>query len=375
MKCTVSPTAVATALALVSRAVSPRSTLPILSNVLLETTPEGLRLTATNLDLTITTTVPAEVVREGRVTVPARLVTEYIASLAEAPCTLELDPSTQVLRVTCGIHRTNIHGIDAVEFPPLPARDAEATVSLDAATLDAAIGQTVVAASTDEARPVLTGVLLQLEGETVTLAATDGHRLAVRRLSPKGDGEGEAPAAISVIVPARHLGEVARAITANRPTVEVTLAASRNHIFFTMRDVEVSSRLIEGAYPNYAQVIPSAQTTTVTLASATLLRETRTASILAKDAANVVRLATGEGTLTLHAQTAEVGDDEAPLTATVDGEGVQIAFNARYVLDALGVIDSEEVALGFNGPLSPGVIRPVGRDDYLYIVMPVRVPM
>jgi len=142
-----------------------------------------------------------------------------------------------------------------------------------------------------------------------------------------------------------------------------------------MRDVEVSSRLIEGAYPNYAQVIPSSQTTTVTLPAATLLRETRTASILAKDAANVVRLATGEGTLTLHAQTAEVGDDEAPLTAVVSGEGVQIAFNARYVLDALAVIDSEEVALGFNGPLSPGVIRPVGREDYLYIVMPVRVPM
>ncbi|MDB5113519.1 MAG: Beta sliding clamp [Chloroflexi bacterium] len=372
MKCTVSPTAVAAALSLVSRAVSPRSTLPILSNVLLETTADGLRLTATNLDLTITTTVPAEVVREGRVTVPARLVTEYVASLAEAPCTLELDPATQVLRIACGIHRTNIHGIDAVEFPPLPARDAEAAVTLDAQTLEAAIGQTAVAASTDEARPVLTGVLLQLEGEGVTLAATDGHRLAVRKLSRQGDGE--APAT-SVIVPARHLGEVARAITAARPTVEVTLSASRNHIFFTMRDVEVSSRLIEGAYPNYAQVIPASQSTTVTLPAATLLRETRTASILAKDAANVVRLATGEGTLTLHAQTAEVGDDEAPLAATVTGEGVQIAFNARYVLDALGVIDSEEVALGFNGPLSPGVIRPVGRDDYLYIVMPVRVPM
>jgi DNA polymerase III subunit beta len=372
MKCTVSPSAVAAGLALVSRAVSPRSTLPILSNVLLETVAEGLRLTATNLDLTITTTVPAEVAREGRVTVPARLVTEYVASLAEAPCTLELDPATQVLRVVCGIHRTNIHGIDAVEFPPLPARDAEPVVRLDAAAFDAAIGQTTVAASSDEARPVLTGVLLQLEGDRVTLAATDGHRLAVRRLAHDGGAELSAG---SVIVPARHLQEVARAITAARPTVEVTLSASRNHVFFSMRDVEVSSRLIEGAYPNYAQVIPASQSTTVTLPAATLLRETRTASILAKDAANVVRLAVGEGTLTLQAQTAEVGDDEAPLPAAVTGDGVQIAFNARYVLDALGVIDSEEVALGFNGPLQPGVIRPVGRDDYLYIVMPVRVPM
>jgi DNA polymerase III subunit beta len=372
MKCTVSPSAVAQALSLVSRAVSPRSTLPILSNVLLETGADGLRLTATNLDLTITTTVPAEVAREGRVTVPARLITEYVASLAEAPCTLELDRATQILRVTCGVHRTRIHGIDAADFPPLPARDAEAAVTLDAQALDAAIGQTAVAASSDEVRPVLTGVLLQLEGDRVTLAATDGHRLAVRRLAHQGGAELSAG---SVIVPARHLAEVARAITPGRPTVEVTLSASRNHIFFTMRDVEVSSRLIEGAYPNYAQVIPATQSTTVTLPAATLLRETRTASILAKDAANVVRLAAADGTLTLHAQTAEVGDDEAPLAATVSGDGVQIAFNARYVIDALGVIDSEEVALGFNGPLSPGVIRPVDRDDYLYIVMPVRVPM
>src|SRR5438309_265745 len=255
MKCTCSPSVLSQSLSLVSRAVSPRSTLPILSNVLLETAQDGLHLTATNLDLTIRATVEAEVAAEGRITVPARLLADYVASLSEAPCNLEVDPANQVLRLSCGIHRTNIHGIDAVEFPPLPARDADTTVELDSATLEAAIAQSVVAASGDEARPVLTGVLLQVEPDHVTLAATDGHRLAVR-------------------------------------TVAV-----------------------------------------------------------------------------------EAGDDEAPVSAQVDGADVQIAFNARYVLDALAVIDADQVQMGFNGPLSPGVVRPLGRSDYLYVVMPVRVPM
>ena len=299
-------------------------------------------------------------------------VADYVASLSEAPCNLEVDPANQVLRLSCGIHRTNIHGIDAVEFPPLPARDADTTVELDSATLEAAIAQSVVAASGDEARPVLTGVLLQVEPDHVTLAATDGHRLAVRTVSVEA---GSDASGISVIVPARHLAEVARAVNANRPRVGITVSAARNQIFFTLRDVEISSRLIEGNYPNYAQVIPGDSTTRVTVPVATLLRETRTASVLAKDAANVVRFSTGPDTLTLSAQTAEVGDDEAPVSAQVDGADVQIAFNARYVLDALAVIDADQVQMGFNGPLSPGVVRPLGRSDYLYVVMPVRVPM
>ena len=144
-------------------------------------------------------------------------------------------------------------------------------------------------------------------------------------------------------------------------------------MFFTLKDVEISSRLIEGTYPNYTQVIPGESTTTVSLSTASLLREAKTAAVLARDAANPVRLRIGDGTLTLLAQTAEVGDDEAPLTATVQGDDVQIAFNARYMLDALSALDSDEVQLSFNGSLQPGVIRPVGKDDYFCIIMPVRV--
>ena len=370
MKATVSSSALSSALGLVTRAVSPRSTLPVLANVLLETTESGLKVTATNLDLTISATVPATVFEEGRTTAPARLLTEYVSSLSDAPCTMELDPATQVLKLSCGVHRANLHGIDAMEFPPLPRQEAASTIEVDSTALQGAITQTVMAASADEASPVLTGTLLQIDGGKLTLAATDRHRLAVKTLEVERASDA---APVSVIVPARHLNEVARAINPNRPTVGIAFSEGRNQVFFTLKDVEISSRLIEGAYPNYAQVIPASTATTVSLPTAALLREARTAAVLARDAANPVRMQVGEGTLTLRAQTAEVGDDEAPLVATVQGDDVQIAFNARYVLDALSVLDSDEVQLSFNGALHPGVIRPAGREDYLCIIMPVRV--
>jgi len=269
MKVTVSPGSLSTCLNLVSRAVSPRSTLPVLGNVLLETTDRGMRVTATNLDLAITATVEATVLEEGRTTVPARLLSEYVSSLSEAPCTIELDPDTQVLKVSCGVHRTNMHGISAVEFPPLAAADGDIAIEVDSALLQNAITQTAMAASSDEASPVLTGVFLQIDGDRLTLAATDRHRLAVRNLDVTVHGAG---LGASVIVPARHLLEVARAVTPSRPTVGMSLSQQRNQVFFTVGDIEISSRLIEGNYPNYNQVIPAESTTTVSLSTAALLR-------------------------------------------------------------------------------------------------------
>jgi len=372
MRCTLSPIAFATSLSLVSRAVSPRSTLPVLGNVLLETTDGGLKVTATNLDLTIAATVPATVLEEGRTTVPSRLLTEYISSLGDAPCTLELDPANQVLKISCGSQRTNLHGIDPVEFPPLPARDADEALELSAPELQKAIAQTAMAASGDEASPVLTGLFLQPNGTRLTLVATDRHRLAVKTLEVTATA-GTADAA-PLIVPARHMNEVARAITPARPTVSMSVSHGRNQAFFTVGDVEISTRLIEGTYPNYSQVIPNEAKTKVTASTEALLRMAKTAAVLARDAGNPVRMKVGEGELTLLAQTAEVGDHQAPLEARVTGDEVQIAFNARYLIDALSVIDGTEVELSFNGPLQPGIVRSSGQDDYLCIIMPVRVP-
>jgi len=372
MRCTVSPSALSASLSLVSRAVSPRSTLPVLSNVLLETEAEGLRVTATNLDLTISALVGATVHEEGRVTVPARLLAEYVASLDETACTMEVEERTQMLKISSGVQRTNLHGIDAVEFPPLPARETAPAFEVDAAALQQAINQTSVAASGDEQTPVLTGVLLHVEGSRLTLVATDRHRLAVKTLEAQVTTEGAVNG--TVIVPARHLAELARAINPSRPTVGVAFSDARNQVFFTLRDMEISSRLIEGNYPNYAQVIPAHSTNTVVLPTALLLKSAKTAAVLARDASNPVRLRAGKGELELIAQAAEVGDHDAPLPARVDGEEVQVAFNARYLLDALQAIDGDDVELALNGPLQPAVVRAQGKEDYLCVIMPVRVP-
>ena len=372
MRCTVSPSALSSSLSLVSRAVSPRSTLPVLGNVLLEIEVEGLRVTATNLDLTISALVPATVLEEGRITVPARLLAEYVASLDETACTMEVEERTQMLRISSGVQRTNLHGIDAVEFPPLPARETAPAFEVDAASLQQAITQTAVAASGDEQTPVLTGVLLHVEGSRLTLVATDRHRLAVKTLEAQVMTEGVLSG--TVIVPARHLAELARAINPSRPRVGVAFSDARNQVFFSLRDMEIASRLIEGNYPNYAQVIPAKSTTTVTLPTALLLTSVKTAAVLARDASNPVRLRAAEGELELLAQAAEVGDHDAPLPAKVDGEDVQVAFNARYLLDALQAIDGDHVELALNGPLQPAVVRAQGKDDYLCVIMPVRVP-
>jgi DNA polymerase-3 subunit beta len=372
MSCTVSPAALSSSLSLVSRAVSPRSTLPVLGNVLLETETEGLRVTATNLDLTISALVPATILGEGRITVPARLLAEYVASLDETTCTLEVEEHTQMLRIGSGMQRTNLHGIDAVEFPPLPARETAPAFEVDAASLQQAITQTAMAASGDEQTPVLTGVLLQVEGSRLTLVATDRHRLAVKTLEARVLAEGVMSG--TVIVPSRHLGELARAINPSRPSVGVAFSDARNQVFFSLRDIEISSRLIEGNYPNYAQVIPARSTTTVVLPIALLLKSVKTAAVLARDASNPVKLRAGQGQLELLAQAAEVGDHDAPLPAAIEGEEVQVAFNTRYLLDALQAIDGEDAELALNGPLQPAVVRGKGHDDYLCVIMPVRVP-
>ena len=376
MKLTCSPEALSHALQVVSRAVSPRTTLPILNNVLLETSPEGLKLTATNLEIGIVNHVDAEIQSEGSVTLPAKLLTEFVAQLHDDQVDMELDASTQTLTVRCGpYHDVKIKGIGANEFPPLPAREDGLKLVVDQADLLPAIEQTVVAASSDDGRPVLTGVLTQLEGKTMTLAATDGHRLAVKTLNTtSSEGEASDEGANSVIIPARALVELSRVLK-GEGTVEMALGRSRNHVFFSVPGVEVMSRLIEGTYPNYSQVIPEQSNTTITVSTKDLLDRTRGVSIFARDSANVVRIKTEAGEISISANTSEVGSSEASVGAEIDGADIQIAFNSRYLLDVLALVGSDKVAMGFNGPLSPGVVKPAGKDDYTYVIMPVRVAM
>ncbi len=355
----------------VSRAVASRTTLPILNNVLMQTGPDGLRLAATNLEIGIKQVIPAEVHEEGGITVPARLLTDFVTGHPDEALSMTLDRKTQSLHLKSARFDANIKGIDPGDFPPLPQSGEGRKIEVEQAHLREAIEQTVVAASTDEGRPVLTGVYAQLNGGKVTLAATDGHRLAVKTLQVQAGGQ--EPEA--VVIPARALAELSRILKGSSEKVQVAVGSQKNQVFFAVGGVEMMSRLIEGTYPNYQQVIPAAPTTTITAKTEDLLLTTKLVALFSREAANVMKFRTEGGKLTLLANASEVGQNIAEVEAKVEGADLQVAFNAKYVIDVLSVIGSDEVRLGFTGALNPGIIRPAGRDDYLYVIMPVRVAM
>src|SRR5438270_528484 len=212
--------------------------------------------------------------------------------------------------------------------------------------------------------PILNNVLLQTADRGLQLTA-------VKTVGVQAEpGEGE-----TIVIPARALSELSRILKAADEGVEVTVGAQKNQVFFKTRDVELMSRLIEGTYPNYQQVIPGQSTTNITAKTQELLFTTKMVSLFSKDAANVVKFKAEGGKLTLTANTSEVGQNVACVEARIEGQDLQVAFNSKYLLDVLAIIGSEEVVLGFTGPLNPGLIKPVGKDNYLYIIMPVRVAM
>ncbi|HET9847191.1 MAG TPA: DNA polymerase III subunit beta [Candidatus Dormibacteraeota bacterium] len=371
MKVSVTAANLGQGLQVVSRAVSSRTTLPILNNVLIQTGDSGLQLTATNLEIGIRQSIPAEVQEEGGVTVPARLLTDFVTGHPDEPLSMTLDRKTQSLAVKSNHFDANIRGIDPADFPPVPAGADGRKVKISPTDLKDAIEQTVIAASSDEGRPVLTGVYVQLNGGKATFAATDGHRLAVKTLPVQADA-GDTD---TIVIPARALSELSRILKTGEDGIEVTVGAQKNQVFFKTRDVELMSRLIEGTYPNYQQVIPGQSTTTVTVKTQDLLFTTKMVSLFSKDAANVIKFKAEGGKLTLTANTSEVGQNVADVDARIEGQDLQVAFNSKYLLDVLGILGTDEVQLGFTGPLNPGLIKPVGKDDYLYIIMPVRVAM
>src|SRR5438067_13423513 len=246
MKVTCRPAVLSAALQVVSRAISSRTTLPILNNILIETTSEGLALTATNLEIGIRKVVPAEVTMEGSTTAPARLLTDFVSTLPDQDLELSLDGATQSLGPRCARFDTHIKCIEAEEFPPGPRPDEGDRLEVPLDELIKAVEQTQMAASTDEARPVLTGVLVQVQGQSLTLAATDGHRLAVRKLAAAGPSDLEG----SLIVPARALAELARVLKGEGGKVEVIISKARHQVFFRAGHSALTARPIAGTYPN-----------------------------------------------------------------------------------------------------------------------------
>jgi len=362
-------------LSIVGRAVATRTTLPITQNVLLATDDGRLKLVATNLEMAISCWIGAKIEEEGSITVPARLLTEFVSSLPSDTIAVNLSPQTKTLGLKCARFEARISGIDAKEFPPIPSVDEGANTKVEVDALRQAINQVVFAAATEESRPVLTGVCTQFEGNTLTLAAADGFRLAVFKMPIKN----KVSQKIEVIIPARTLAELNRLIGDEEETVSITLNPNKSQVLFRLKSTELVSQLVQGTFPNYSQLIPKSYNTRVMVNVAEFLRATKTASIFARDGSGIVRLVvtpgseSNPGKLAVSARSEEIGDDVGEIDATVEGADAKIAFNGKYLTDVLNVLHESQVALETTNPSSPGLIRPVGTDNYTHVVMPMFV--
>jgi DNA polymerase-3 subunit beta len=358
-------------LGVVGRAVSSRATLPVLANVLLKTENAGLKLTATNLEIGINCWVPGKVTDEGEITVPAKLLTELVSSLPNQRIDLQFSAKDRTLKVTSGGSRSSIKGIEADEFPVVAAIGDTPITSADSRTLREALGEVVFAAASDESRPILTGVLTRLAGDRMTLAAADNYRIAVRGLALAKPVTPE----IIIVVPARSYAELMRIMPDSEESIEITVTPNKSQILFHVNGIDLVSRLIEGQFPNYEPVIPTGHTSRAVLDREAFLAGARRASIFARDSANIVKIEIGGEAavgVSITAHAADVGDAADALEASIDGQPTSIAFNARYLIDVLSNLGAEQAALELSGPLAPGVIRGVGKDDYVHVIMPVR---
>jgi DNA polymerase-3 subunit beta len=362
-------------LSIVGRAVSPRSTLPVLGNVLLATDAGRLKLSATNLEVGINCWVGAKVEEEGATTVPARTFIDLVNALPPERVDLELVVRTQTLNLRAGRSEANVKGIDAQEFPIVPVPEGEGGIPIEADVLRTAVEQVSFAAATDESRPILTGVLAKFEESQLTLAAADGFRLSVRTIPlPR-----PVPDPFSIIIPARALVELGRISSEQTEPIVVTVTPTRNQVLFQLTDIVLVSQLIDGNFPDYRQIIPREHTTHTVVDTAAFLKACKTALIFARDAAHIARVHIKPGSelapghVTVSATSAETGDDVSELDASIEGDELEIAFNVKYMIDVLSVVGTPQVALDTTTSSSPGVVRPIGDVDYTHVIMPMHL--
>jgi DNA polymerase-3 subunit beta len=412
-------------LATVGRAVATRSTLPVLSNIMLATDAGRLKLAATNLEMGISWWVGAKVEEEGAITVPARVLIDLVNALPPERVDMELVVRTSTLHLQCARFEANIKGIDAQEFPLIPTFQSQEDggLELEAELLGQMIEQVAFAAAIDESRPILTGVLMHFshaDGDLLTMAAADGFRLSVRREalqartsasaseapqdegSPAGDLQAEEEARLppiqDVIVPARTLNELSRIarVSEGRTTggeeepIALSITSERNQVLFHHGTVDLVSQLIEGRFPDYTQIVPTTYTLRTVVGTEALLNAVRMANIFARDAANIVRISIVAGSelvpghMTVAATSAELGDHVGEIDASVEqmgrsgddqggDAGLTIAFNANYLIDILSRLGTERVVLEMTTPSSPAVIRPMEGPDLTHVIMPIHI--
>ncbi len=362
-------------LSTVSHAVSSRSTLPILANILLSTEQGSLKLSATNLEIGINCMIDAEVLEEGTTTVPAKTFTDLVNSLRQGQVELTVVEDSNDINVKSPGSNANIKGMDPSEFPLIPSAEGdEEPIILDAGLLKEMIAQVVFSAADDDSRPVLTGVLVEVVDEKVSFAAADAFRLALR-ISPL---PGHVSEHNSILIPARTLSELAR-ILPSEGAVQMVVTPNRSQVLFHTEHIDLVSRLIEGTFPNIKAAIPKEYATRAVIETKEFAAAVRTVTPFARDSSNITRIKVSSGggdgseggSLTLESTAEDIGNNVTTINAAVDGPDQEIIFNVRYLTDVLNILDTPEVALEVTSAARPGVVRPVSAADYTYVIMPM----
>ena len=363
-------------LSVVSHAVSSRSTLPILANILVATDGGRLKLSATNLEIGINCWIDAEVQEEGVTTVPAKTFIDLANSLRQGPVELVVPEDSHSVNIKSTGSNANIKGMDPSEFPQIPsAEGGEEPILLDASLLKEMIAQVVFAAADDDSRPVLTGVLVEVGNEQVSFAAADAFRLALRIASLPGHDASHG----NILVPARTLSELAR-ILPSEGAVQMVVTPNRSQVLFHTEHIDLVSRLIEGTFPNIKAAIPKEHTTRAVVETKEFAAAVRTVTPFARDSSNITRIKIssgasegqeGNGMLTLESTAEDVGSNVTTINAAVDGPDQEIIFNVKYLTDVLAILDTPEAALEVTSAARPGVVKPVSAAEYTYVIMPM----
>lgn len=344
----------------VARVANSRSTLPILSNVLLKTNKNRLSIAATNLDIAITHYIGSKISEEGSITIPARLTQDFVSSLPSGVIDLVLED--QKLHINADQFQSTINGVSAEDFPIMPTITKGTSWELDAQALKKALQQVVFAASNDESRPVLTGVYFHSDNGQLFIAATDSHRLADKQLSNTKED-------IKLLVPASAMQDLLRILDDTQETISIT--HDDQQVLFKVGDVELVTRLIEGNYPDYQKLIPQDFSTTAKVKRTELANIAKVSSLFARESAGSITIKVEKDSVSIHSIASQLGENTSSANADVQGEG-DITLNSRYLLDALGAIGGETVELCFNGKLEPCVIRGTGQGDYTHLIMPLK---
>ncbi len=367
VKFTCTKKALSEALHSVSRAVANKSTLPILSNVLLEVKDGMLKLVTTDLEMGLTCSIPLDRFEEGSVTVPEKILQDVVGGLGDANDVTVSDDDRSMLTVTAGKSRYTIHGLPATDYPLLPQVNSNISIKVKSGDFKDLIKKVIFAVSTDEGRAVLTGCFLNWDGVMLTAVATDTHRLAAKRVT----AQGEMVEAVSIVVPERSMNELMRLLNVGDENVEIHI--SENQVKFVFAHISMVSRLIEGTFPPFERVIPAETNKRLVINREELLDAVRRANVVASKENNKIVIKAEENKLSITARTGDIGEANEEIDVLLEGDPIEIGFNADFLRDVLQVLTCDTIELGLTAPLSPGLLRSVDEPEFNYVVMPMQI--